>query len=74
MNRLAIRDRVIQVYGYLGPESREAICSEIERLSNIEDDLWKRDMGCAAFRIRQAIDVLLVQETVVRKVDPARLS
>lgn len=62
--------RIELVYSALVPEDRHEICDQVKRLLQVENALNAKDMGCSAYRIRMAIDVLLDQKTAVQNMSP----
>lgn len=65
-----IRQRIEFVYGALVPKDQHEIYEQVKRLMLVENSLNAKDMGCSAYRVRMAIDVLLDQKTVVTNMSP----
>ena len=60
-----VRERIKFVNGGLNSIRRIQLSLQVDALMDLEDALWSEDMGCAAIRVRKAIDILLDQETVI---------
>lgn len=65
-----IRQRIEFVYGSLVPKDQHEIYEQVKSLMLVENSLNAKDMGCSAYRVRMAIDVLLDQKTVVTNMSP----